>query len=415
MPTSSNPAVSVEGLSKRYALGLTGSTASVKDALRRIRHPFGRRERAEFLALDDVSFSLGTGEILGVVGRNGAGKSTLLKILSRVTDPSDGRAEIFGRLGSLLEVGTGFHPEMTGIENIYLNGAILGLDRSAVRAKFDEIVDFSGVGRFLDTPVKRYSSGMYVRLAFAVAAHLETDVLVIDEVLAVGDAEFQERCLGRMKELSGGGRTVIFVSHNMNSITRMCTRALLLEGGRLTFDGTPAETVSRYLGGEGSKRAERTWGDPSTGPGDQVARLSRVAVVDHDNRVVSEVPIDRGCGIVVEYELFDVTGRSAPIPHVSLYDSSGTLLFLTLPPPVSPDTFPTRVRMRCTIPPDLLNEGPISVHAGVATLSPAIDHAAEADVVAFTATDPMGRSATRRGYQKRYPGSVRPLLEWSPL
>ena len=408
---SSDDVVIVQGLSKRYALGLTGSTASVRDAVRRVRHPWAKRARDEFCALDDVSFRLPAGEILGVIGRNGAGKSTLLKILSRVTDPSDGSVDIYGRLGSLLEVGTGFHPEMTGRENVYLNGAILGLDRRSVRARFDQIVEFSGVGPFLDTPVKRYSSGMYVRLAFAVAAHLDTDVLVIDEVLAVGDAEFQERCLGRMKELSGGGRTVIFVSHNMSSITRLCTRALLLDRGRVVLDASPAEVVAKYMGGDARQRAEATWTDEGSRPGDDAARLLRVAVVDEADRPIGEVSIDTGCRVLVEYEVRAVPGRSAPVPHLGFYDASGTLLFLSLSPPLDLRG-PGHVLTRCVVPPDLLNEGPVTVHAGLATLTPAIDHVQEPDVVAFTATDPQGRSKTRRGYQKSYPGAVRPLLDW---
>lgn len=409
----SSDAVVVTGLSKRYGLGLTGSSASIKDALHRFRHPLSRRQRDEFSALTDVSFSLTTGEILGVVGRNGAGKSTLLKVLSRVTNPSEGSVAIYGRLGSLLEVGTGFHPEMTGRENVYLNGAILGLDRRSVRTRFDEIVEFSGVGKFLDTPVKRYSSGMYVRLAFAVAAHLDTDVLVIDEVLAVGDAEFQERCLGRMRELSGGGRTVIFVSHNMTSITRMCTRGILLENGRLALDGSPAEVVARYLGGDSTERAERRWEDPASQPGDSVVRLRRVAIVDDSGSTTGEVAIDAGCRVLVEYEVTEVVRRSAPVPHLSFYDSAGVLLFLSLSPPRGSGHSEGIVTTFCRIPPDLLNEGVVSVHAGIATLTPAIDHVQEPDVVSFAAVDPSGRSRTRRGYQKTYPGAVRPLLQWN--
>ena len=406
---SSDTAIKVEGVSKQYDLGVTGSTGSAGDALRRLVRPFKRRVPERFTALDDINFSVKTGEIVGLIGRNGAGKSTLLKILSRVTEPSAGRIEIAGRLGSLLEVGTGFHPEMTGRENVFLNGAILGLDRTAVRQRFDDIVEFSGVGGFLDTPVKRYSSGMYVRLAFAVAAHLDTDVLVIDEVLAVGDAQFQERCLGRMQEMSGTGRTVMLVSHNMNSITRLCTRALLLEGGKVALDASPADVVARYLGGDEHGRSERAWSEEES-PGDNLVRLRRVAVVSSDGSPTTQVAIDDGCSIVVEYEFGGVAARLAPVPHIRLFDSAGVLLFLSLPPQI--ESTHGRVRAACEIPPNLLNEGLISVHAGVSTLAPAIDHVIEADAVSFTAVDPGGRSATRRGYQKSYPGAVRPLLGW---
>jgi lipopolysaccharide transport system ATP-binding protein len=201
----------------------------------------------EFWALRDVSFEVKQGEVVGIIGRNGAGKSTLLKILSRITEPSEGRVTLRGRVASLLEVGTGFHPELTGRENIYLNGAILGMSRAEIRQKFDEIVAFAEVEQFLDTPVKRYSSGMYVRLAFAVAAHLEPEILVVDEVLAVGDAEFQKKCLGKMQDVSRGGRTVIFVSHNMSAVQSLCARAILLQGGRLVRNGLVNEIVSDYL------------------------------------------------------------------------------------------------------------------------------------------------------------------------
>ena len=251
-------AISVERLSKRYRLGEgPQGQGDFRDAFSdavhrmrtRLRGPRGRAARADrdLWALDDVSFEVRSGEVVGLIGQNGAGKSTLLKILSRITDPTSGGAWYRGRVGSLLEVGTGFHPELSGRENIFLSGAILGMTRREIAAQFDEIVEFSEMGRFLDTPVKRYSSGMYVRLGFAVAAHLDPEVLIIDEVLSVGDAGFQRKCLAKMKEASGEGRTILFVSHNMGSIQRMCDRALVLRGGRLVAEGTPAEAVKAYL------------------------------------------------------------------------------------------------------------------------------------------------------------------------
>ncbi|HYO79229.1 MAG TPA: ABC transporter ATP-binding protein, partial [Thermoanaerobaculia bacterium] len=240
-------AVSVSGVSKRYALGETHTrllSEKLTNAFRRGPKP----ERAELWALNDVTFDLPRGEVLGIIGRNGAGKSTLLKILSRITAPSHGRALVRGRLASLLEVGTGFHPELTGRENIYLNGTILGMRRREIDRKFDEIVAFSEVELFLDTPVKRYSSGMYVRLAFAVAAHLDPGVLVVDEVLAVGDREFQNKCLGRLDAMSReSGRTVLLVSHNLDAIQRLCHRAIVLRDGRLDFDGSVPEALERYV------------------------------------------------------------------------------------------------------------------------------------------------------------------------
>jgi len=257
----SDPVVSVEGVGKRYRLRHRHDSepyATLRDAVAgAVRAPFrrltGGRPLAattdDFWALRDVSFEIRAGEVVGIIGRNGAGKSTLLKILSRITDPTTGRVVLAGRVASLLEVGTGFHPELSGRENIFLNAAILGMTRAETARKFDEIVAFAEVAQFLDTPVKRYSSGMYVRLAFAVAAHLEPDILIVDEVLAVGDAEFQRKCLGKMHEVSRGGRTVLFVSHNMAAVQALCSRAIWLDGGQIAAAGDTAEVMTRYLHG----------------------------------------------------------------------------------------------------------------------------------------------------------------------
>lgn len=245
-----NRAIRVEGLSKKYRIGERQPYMSLRESFTNaIRRPFsgGRARKETFWALKDVSFEIDEGQVLGVIGRNGAGKSTLLKILSRITGPTAGRAEIHGRIGSLLEVGTGFHPELSGRENIFLNGAILGMRRAEIIQKFDEIVAFAEIDRFLDTPVKRYSSGMYVRLAFAVAAHLETEILLVDEVLAVGDSEFQKKCLGKMGELSQGGRTVVFVSHNMGAISTLTGRSLWLQDGEIRSFGNTREVVETYI------------------------------------------------------------------------------------------------------------------------------------------------------------------------
>ena len=245
----SRPIIEVRGLSKRYQLGAIGATSLRAefsrhwDRLRGRPHPDSR----EFWALREVSFDVQPGEVVGVIGRNGAGKSTLLKILSRITEPTSGRAVLRGRVASLLEVGTGFHPELTGRENIFLNGAILGMTRSEVRKKFDEIVAFAEVDQFIDTPVKRYSSGMYVRLAFAVAAHLDPEILIVDEVLAVGDAQFQQKCLSRMRNDAASGRTILFVSHQFNAIAQFCSRCLRFDQGRLIDEGKPADVVTRYF------------------------------------------------------------------------------------------------------------------------------------------------------------------------
>lgn len=260
----SHPIISVEGLGKCYRVGHQSSNreryTALRDVLARNAREVIRKTRdllsgrqlvpgdvvEDFWALKDVSFDVQPGEVLGIIGRNGAGKSTLLKILSRITEPTTGRVTLRGRVASLLEVGTGFHPELTGRENIFLNGAILGMNRNEIRRKFDEIVDFAEVETFLDTPVKRYSSGMYVRLAFAVAAHLEPEILIVDEVLAVGDAEFQKKCLGKMGDVAKGGRTVLFVSHNLSAISSLCGTALLLQHGRISFHGTVSQAILNY-------------------------------------------------------------------------------------------------------------------------------------------------------------------------
>jgi len=249
------PAIEVTGLSKRYVIEHESRHDSLRDTLHHTARKLWRRfrwgtgfETEEFWALRDIGFSVQPGDVIGIVGRNGAGKSTLLKILSRITEPTAGSVRLRGRVASLLEVGTGFHPDLTGRENIFLNGAILGMSRAEIRRKFDEIVAFAEIERFLDTPVKRYSSGMYVRLAFAVAAHLEPEILIVDEVLAVGDAEFQDKCLGKMESIARqDARTVLFVSHNMAAVSRFCRRTILLEQGRLAFDGPTDEAVHRYL------------------------------------------------------------------------------------------------------------------------------------------------------------------------
>lgn len=245
--------IKVDRLGKKYELGESLRHDTLRDAVLDFsRKIFNRKRRKSpenrsIYALKDVTFDVGKGEVIGIVGRNGAGKSTLLKILSQITEPTEGTAEITGRIGSLLEVGTGFHPELTGRENIFLNGSILGMSKREIESKFDAIVAFAEVEKFIDTPVKRYSSGMYVRLAFAVAAHLEPEILLVDEVLAVGDAAFQKKCLGKMSEVAGEGRTILFVSHNMAAVLSLCQRAILLEGGRVAYQGTAQDVVKRYF------------------------------------------------------------------------------------------------------------------------------------------------------------------------
>ncbi|MDR3710319.1 MAG: polysaccharide ABC transporter ATP-binding protein [Capsulimonadaceae bacterium] len=254
--SSSDYAISARGLGKAYTIAHNAAkhTTAAEAIVHRIKNPFETAQRETFWALKDVSFEIKRGDVVGIIGRNGAGKSTLLKVLSRITEPTTGEAVLKGRVGSLLEVGTGFHPELTGRENIFLNGAILGMTRREINAHFDAIVDFAGVEKFLDTPVKRYSSGMYVRLAFAVAAHLNPEILIVDEVLAVGDAEFQKKCLGKMKDVAQGGRTVLFVSHNMQAMAMLCSSAMLMRRGQIEYQGETTETITKYLATFGADR-----------------------------------------------------------------------------------------------------------------------------------------------------------------
>jgi lipopolysaccharide transport system ATP-binding protein len=319
--------VDIQQLSKRYRIGTFVTygrlTETVSDLIRR---PFGRNSDAgpEWIwALKDVTLRVRQGEILGIVGRNGAGKTTLLKILSRITEPTEGAVVIRGRVGSLLEVGTGFHPELTGRENIFLNGAILGMRRAEISRKFDPIVDFAEIGEFLDTPVKRYSSGMYVRLAFAVAAHLEPDVLIVDEVLAVGDAAFQAKCLGRMNEVAQEGRTVLFVSHNMGAISKLCTRACWIDGGRVVHDGAPGEVVARYLSAGVS--AEAAWtADVNRASATQVS-LVGARVHDASGQQAAAVPFDQPFGVEVTYRVSETIRDAAILLRV--IDLSGNIVF----------------------------------------------------------------------------------------
>ncbi|MHC4310195.1 MAG: ABC transporter ATP-binding protein, partial [Planctomycetota bacterium] len=279
-------------------------------------------------ALKDVSFQVRQGELVGIIGTNGAGKSTLLKILSRITDPTSGRAEIRGRVSSLLEVGTGFHQELTGRENVYLNGTVLGMTKKEVDHKFDEIVDFSGVEKFINTPVKRYSSGMKVRLAFSVAAHLEPEVLLVDEVLAVGDARFQKKCLNKMQEVGQEGRTVLFVSHNMPAITRLCQRAILMDEGQIKEDGSTYQVVRTYLSSGVGTTAACEWPDPDVAPGGNVARLRAVRVRNEDGQIAEAMDIRKSISIEMEYEV--LTPGYELLPHFHLFNEDSIHVLATI-------------------------------------------------------------------------------------
>ena len=365
-------------------------------------------------ALRDVSFEIKQGEVLGIIGRNGAGKSTLLKVLTRITPPTRGRVEIHGRVSSLLEVGTGFHQELTGRENVYLNGTVLGMKKREVDRKFDEIVDFSGVERFLDMPVKRYSSGMAVRLAFAVAAHLEPEILIIDEVLAVGDAAFQKKCIKKMEDVGKHGRTVLFVSHNMPAITKLCSRAMLISDGRIVDEGTAHDVVSAYLNLGSGVRASRNWPDPVSAPGGKVARLRAVRVVSRDSQILEDIDIRQEVGIEMVYDVLEP--GFVLLPHYYLSNEEGAAVFGTLDQDPNWCKRPRpkgRYVSTAWIPGNFLTEGVLFVTCSLITRNPNISQFDENQVIAFNITDWMGDGTARGDWAGNMEGVVRPLLEWS--
>jgi lipopolysaccharide transport system ATP-binding protein len=364
-------------------------------------------------ALDDISFDVGRGEVLGLIGANGAGKSTLLKVLSRITEPTIGQVTIRGRVGSLLEVGTGFHPELTGRENIFLNGTILGMRRSEIIARFDEIVEFSGVERFLGTPVKRYSSGMQVRLAFAVAAHLQPEILLVDEVLAVGDAEFQQKSLGKMQDVTRAGRTVIFVSHNLAAVRSLCPRALVLEGGRLVFDGETSAAIERYLGRadrsaeavvEGDRLArhlikERVYGDAP------LFRCDRISVLDETGAPSTTFSSEEEITVAVDYTVL----RAVPSFRVlmTFTDADGTVILRTETADdaeAATRLDPGRYRSQVVIPRQLLGDAHLDLNVSlISEVNQVLDYAAVVQLDVHFA----GHASNMRG--KAY---FRPALAW---
>jgi len=410
LPLMSDSIIKACGIGKRYRLGQAqGGYKSLRESLTAwLSKPFRRRSTEatpeEFWALRDVSFEVNRGDVLGIIGRNGAGKSTLLKILSRITTPSEGFADITGRVASLLEVGTGFHPELTGRENAYLNGAILGMSSAEIRRKFDEIVAFSEVEKFLDTPVKHYSSGMYTRLAFAVAAHLEPDILVVDEVLAVGDAQFQKKCMGKMGDVAKEGRTVLFVSHNMPALANLCSRAILLTRGRVAAAGPAQEIVNQYISSGQDASGEAVWHDVETAPGNQKVRLHAVRVLSNGN-VASEIEIQDEVRVQIEYWCRSPGTSIATSFH--LIHQTGVVVFAT-----GNETFTHEAGLfdvTFTIPGKFLNDGYYSVNAFLVTDTTNIDVQVK-DAVGFTAHD-TGKN--RGSYLGPICGVVRPILAYT--
>lgn len=425
--------IKAENLGKKYVIGHqaeNGRYVALRDVLVQNARSIWHKTRdlvqgkpiiqgdtlEEVWALKDVSFEVRQGEVVGIIGRNGAGKSTLLKILSRITEPTEGLVRIRGRVGSLLEVGTGFHPELTGRENIFLNGAVLGMTREEIKRKFDEIVAFAEVEKFLDTPVKRYSSGMYVRLAFAVAAHLEPEILLVDEVLAVGDAAFQKKCLGKMGDVAKEGRTVLFVSHNMTAVNLLCSSTALLDDGRMKRYGNTSEVVAEYLNSVSETGGERIWHSPASAPGNERVRLGAVRIVS-DSQVKSDVDIDKE--LLIEVEFWNLISGSRLFTNIFLLDSLGGIVlesantpganrlpekWFCQPHPVG------RFRSTCTLPANFLNEGRYYISVLVASGNPPILEAQAQQVLSFTVFD-TGAMRTP-GFNGRWHGVVRVPLAW---
>lgn len=416
----SDLAIRVENLGKRYRIGApVARYQTLRESMQELFSSPWRRLRGgdeagnhSIWALKDVSFEVRQGQVLGVIGRNGAGKSTLLKVLSRVTDPTEGYAEIHGRVGSLLEVGTGFHPELTGRENIYLNGAILGMKRGEIERKFDEIVAFAEVEKFIDTPVKRYSSGMYLRLAFAVAAHLDPEILVVDEVLAVGDAEFQRKCLGKMSDVARQGRTVLFVSHNMSAILRLTEEALVIEKGSLTLRAPTARAVDYYLARGFSQEGQYRWPEDEIPPEADPFCPTAIRVLNAQNQIADTLRSVEPFTIEIEYAL------RAPIVglRVGIYlmSTRGEFILTSFDTdaPQQYERLATRPAgryiSRCALPADFLNEGRFVI--GVNASSFRVKRYFQDEQALTFNIDAAGAP----GMQWPEPrlGPVRPRLEW---
>jgi lipopolysaccharide transport system ATP-binding protein len=413
--------ISVEQVSKSYRLGQIGGGTLKEDFARwcaklqgkpdpllKIGEEHLARHIGElFWALDNVSFEVKEGEVLGIIGRNGAGKSTLLKILSQVTTSTSGQIKIKGRIASLLEVGTGFHQELTGRENVFLNGAILGMTKAEIRKKFDEIVAFSGIEEFIDTPVKRYSSGMYVRLAFAVAAHLEPEILILDEVLAVGDAEFQKKCLGKMGEVAKGGRTVLFVSHNMTAVQSLCRRALMLVGGRLVADNAVAPVVTRYLREAQGTSEAKEWTDPQTAPGNNLIKVKRVRILPDGDSSAGLLTMQTPLHIETEYWVVK-TGAATHLTYHLINDQGIIVLTSGCSPQIRQ---PGVYKAVCTIPGKLLNSGGYFLKLLIVENENQVAYENDS-IASFNVVDAAER---KRACMGREPGVVQPPLRWTTM
>ena len=422
----------VEDVGKQYRLGVVGTGTISHDLNRWWNKVRGKEDpylkvgeanirsekgSSEYVwAIKNINFEVKRGEVLGIIGKNGAGKSTLLKILSRVTSPTTGEIKTKGRIASLLEVGTGFHPEMTGRENIYLNGAILGMTKAEINSKIDEIIDFSDCLRYVDTPVKRYSSGMKVRLAFAVAAHLEPDILIVDEVLAVGDAEFQNKAIGKMQDISNSeGRTVLFVSHDMNAIEKLTKRALVLVDGEVKYDCNTCDAISSYLKDYNNKVPIKKWKNIEESPGNNYAKLKSVYLKDHKGALRNRFNIIEDIFLTIEYYDFNQKYKNTAIFHV-INERGQTLFasneFVSNDWIIKHSNENTIITATCRIPGNLLAEGDFSLLIAIGNYNPEMIHLIERDLLSFEIYDTTTGEGVRGPYVGKWPGLMRPMLEW---
>jgi len=421
-------ALSVEQVSKVYRLGKLDRSVFFRDMRNLAKRGLSRisgqpyagdpeEEKRKFWALRDINFSVTEGETVGIIGANGAGKSTLLKLISRITAPTAGCIRIRGRMGSLLEVGTGFHPELSGRENVYLNGAILGMKRAEVAGKFDDIVSFAGLEEFIDTPVKRYSSGMYVRLAFAVAGFLEPEILVLDEVLAVGDQRFQNRCTERIQTLINDGRTILFVSHSAPLVEKICKRAIWVKRGEVVMDGPAPAVLAKYAELPAveehqalAKDAVREWGPNERHAGDAEARILRARILNSEGQPTTMARCSDSLGVEITFEVKGKDTRVVPTLQVS--GPFDQVLFISYGHGAEASR-PGVYRALVAIPPDLMSPGPLTIALALNTLQPFLKHALLKSAFSVQILDDFGEESLRRGFKGNWPGAVRPKLGWT--
>ncbi|MBA3047738.1 ATP-binding cassette domain-containing protein [Candidatus Falkowbacteria bacterium] len=423
----SQPIISVKNISKKYNIThQQGGYVALRDVLTNIaKSPFaflkhkakqaiGKAGKEEFWALKDINFEVNKGEAIGIIGANGAGKSTLLKILTGITPPTTGEIIMRGKVASLLEVGTGFHPELTGRENVFLNGAIMGMGKKEISDKFNSIVEFAGIKKFIDTPVKRYSSGMYVRLAFAVASHMEPDILLVDEVLAVGDAEFQKKCLGKMDEVTKqAGRTILFVSHNMGAIQKLCKKCILLNKGEIINAGPTQNVINAYLHSEVCSAASKEWTDITKAPGNDIVRLCAVRVKQKD-KITNAVDIRLPVGIEMEYEVIKPGLMLSPNYHFLNEDGVYAFVSGNQDPEWQKKSYQKgKYISTAWIHGNFLSEGTMMVGAAITTFNPTVVHFFEQNAVSFRVIDSFDGSSARGDYMGAIPGVVRPILRWT--